>query len=264
MTAKLGLFAVFAKLAEAPAPQTGAWRILTEDGREGMVLMESGRICWANDELVGRLSDEIERRFGVNRTAIEQVIRACRETGQPFGAALVEQGFLSQHQLAQVLREHICRSIISMVKSGVRDCAWIPHQGAGYAPETTISVTQAACRCVALVKRAGGERLEAALEAMVAGDAVGMLIDTASRLPLAASTAAMTWPELRRWLSWAMRADDVCPLPSHGYSAGRGHAGGWVMWRAGTILGIAVTTSEDAQRRMLLRVSSTITDWTVT
>ncbi len=263
MTAKLGLFAVFAKLAEAPAPQTGAWRIRTDDGREGMVLLEAGRICWANDELVGRLSDAIERKYGVSRTAIEQVTRACRETGEPFGTALVAQGFLTQPQLAQVLREHICRSIISLVKSGVAECTWIPHQGAGYAPETTVSVPQAACRCVALVKRASSEQLEAALEAMLGGEAAGMLIHAESRLPFAASTAAMTWTELRRWLSWAMRTEELCPLPARGYIAGRGQAGGWVLWRAGPVVGIAVTPSEDAQRRLLLRITSTIRTWSV-
>ena len=261
--AKMGLFAVFARLADAPPPQTGAWRIRTDDNREGMVLMEAGRICWANDDLVGRLSDEIERRYGLDRTTIERVIRGCRESRQPFGAALVEQGYLTQVQLAAVLREHMCRSILSLVKSGVRDCEWIPHQGAGYAPGTTITLTQAACRCVALVKRLGAETLETSLEAMLAGEAAGMLIHVPSRLPFAASAAAMTWPELRRWLTWAIRVDELCPLPSRAYVAGRGGHGGWVMWRAGAMIGIAVTAGEDAQRRVLLRVSSTLADWVV-
>lgn len=263
MTAKLGLFAMFARLAEPPEPRTGAWRIRTEDGREGIVLMEAGRICWANHDQIGRLSDEIERRYGVSRTAIEQVIRTCRERRQPFAASLVDHGYLTEPQLSSVLRDHTCRSILLLVRSGVRDCEWLPHQGNGYAPGTTLSVTQAACYCVATVKGLAAERLEAALELMLAGDAAGLLIHTATRLPFAASAVPMTWQQLRRWLTWALRADELCPMPSHSYLAGRGQSGGWLMWRAGAMLGLAVTTSEDAQRRLLLRVASRISDWTV-
>jgi len=162
-----------------------------------------------------------------------------------------------------VLRDHTCRSILLLVRSGVRDCEWLPHQGNGYAPGTTLSVTQAACTCVATVKGLGAERLEAALEAMLAGDAAGMLIHAGTRLPFAASSVPMTWQQLRRWLTWALRTDELSPLPSRSYLAGRGHSGGWLMWRVDAMLGLAVTTSEDAQRRLMLRVASSLADWTV-
>jgi hypothetical protein len=262
-TAKLGLFAMFARLAEPPEPRTGAWRIKSDDGRDGVVLMEAGRICWANHDGAGRLSDEIERRHGISRTTIEQVIRSCRESRQPFAASLVERGYLTEPQLSSVLRDHTCRSILTLVRAGVHDCEWLPHQGNGYAPGTTLGVTQAACYCVATVKGMAGEQLEASLEAMLAGDAAGMLIHTGSRLPFAASAVPMTWQQLRRWLSWALRCDELCPLPSRSYLAGRGQSGGWLLWRAGAMIGIAVTTSDDAQRRLLLRVASTIDRWAV-
>jgi hypothetical protein len=260
---KLGLFATFARLAEPPDPGTGAWRIRTDDGREGVVLMESGRLCWANDDLGSKLSEQIERRFGVARAVIEQVSRQCRDTGSPFGATLVELGHLTPAQLSAALREHTCRSILSLVKSGIRDCDWVPHQGNGYAPDSTISVTQAACRCVALVKGLAAEGLEGSLEAMLGGDAAGMLIHIGSRLPYAASATTMTWHNLRGWLTWTLRADTLCPLASRGYASGRGTGGGWVLWRAGDMVGVAVSTNDDAQRRILLRVASTIAEWVV-
>jgi hypothetical protein len=259
--ARLGLFALFGRLAEPPEPGTGAWRIRTDDGREGIVLMEAGRICWANHELVVRLSDEIERRYGVHRTVIEQVIRQCREQRRPFAASLVDHGYLTGPQLAAVLRDHTCRSILLLVNAGVRGCEWLPHQAGGYAPGTTISVTQAACDCVATVKGFAADQLEAALEDMLAGDAAGMLIHAQTRLPYAASTVAMTWPQLRRWLGWAAHVDALSPLPSRSYLAGRGPTGGWLLWRAGAMLGLAVTTSEDAQRRLVLRAATKIATW---
>jgi hypothetical protein len=212
---KLGLFAMFAQLAEPPEPGTGAWQIHTDDGREGVVRMAGGRVCWASPDLGGR-------------------------TGEPTG-----------------------RTILSLVKSGIRACAWVPHEGADPAPEPTISVAQAACRCVALVKGRGAESLEASLEAMLAGDAAGLLIHLDSRLPFAASELPMTWQALRGWLTWTLRIASLCPLPSRGYATGRGPGGGWVVWRAGAMAGIAVTASDDAQRRVLLRVASTLADWTV-
>jgi hypothetical protein len=259
--ARLGLFALFGRLAEPPEPRTGAWRIKTDDGRDGVVLMEAGRICWANHELVVRLSDEIERRYGIPRAAIEQVIRQCREQRRPFAASLVDHGYLTRPQLAAVMRDHTCRSILLLVNSGVRDCEWLPHQAGGYAPGTTVSVAQAACDCVATVKGLAADQLEAALEDMLAGDAAGMLIHAETRLPYAASTTAMTWPQLRRWLGWTAHVEDLYPLPSRSYLAGRGQGGGWLIWRAGAMLGLAVTTSEDAQRRLLLRVATRIASW---
>jgi hypothetical protein len=260
---KLGLFAMFARLAEPPPPQTGAWQIRTEDGRDGVVLMEAGRVCWANHDRSDHLSDELERKYGISHTAINDVVRTCRETHRPFGALLVEQGHLTQPQLTSVLGEHTCRSLVSLAGAGVRDCAWVPHQGAGYAPEATMSLSQAACRCVALVRGLGAEGLEASLETMLSGEAAGMLIHVASRLPLAASVAPVTWPQLRGWLTWSLRVAGLCRPPSRGYLTGRGHGGGWVMWRAGSMIGVAVTTTDDAQRRLLLRVAQTVADWDV-
>jgi len=258
-----GLFAAFERLADPPPPGTGAWRIRTADGRDGVVLMEAGRVCWAHHDLCDRLSDEIERRYGVSHTAIHDVIRVCRETQQPFRTLLVEQGYLTWPQLASVLGEHTCRSILSAARSGIRECEWIPHQGGGYAPATTISLTQAACRCVALVKGLAPEGLEASLETMLAGEAAGMLIDVDSRLPFAASATPVTWQELHTWLTWILRMDGLCRLPSHGYLTGRGRSGGWVIWRDGAMVGLAVSTSEEAQRRLLLRVTSALASWTV-
>jgi hypothetical protein len=260
---KLGLFAMFARLAEPPPPQTGAWRIRTEDDRDGVVLLEAGRVCWANHDRSDHLSDELERRYGISHTAIDNVVRACHETHRPFGAVLVEQGHLTQPQLTSALGEHTCRSLLSIARAGLRECEWVPHQGAGYAPEATISLTQAACRCVALAKGLGAEALEASLETMLSGETAGMLVHADSRLPLAASVLPVTWPQLRGWLTWSLRVEDLCRLPSGGYLTGRGQGGGWVMWRAGSMLGVAVSTTDDAQRRLLLRVASTIDGWAV-
>jgi hypothetical protein len=260
---RTALFEMFARLAAPPSPGTGAWWIRTEDGRDGVVLMEEGRVCWAHHDLGGRLSDEIERRHGVSRAAIHDAIQVCRATHQPFLALLVEQGHLTWPQLTSVLGEHTCRSILAFVGSGVRECTWVPHQGAGYAPETTISVTQTACRCIALVKGLEAEGLETSLETMLAGESTGMLIHIDSGLPFAASATPVTWPELHRWLTWTLRVDDLCRLPSRGYVTGRGRGGGWVMWRAGSMVGLAVSASENAQRRLLVRVTSALADWAV-
>src|SRR5262249_12933661 len=151
---------------------------------------------------------------------------------RPFAASLVDHGYLTQPQLAAVMRDHTCRSMLLLVNAGVRDCEWLPHQAGGYAPGATISVAQAACDCVATVKGFAADGLEAALEDMLAGDAAGLLIHAATRLPYAASTVAMTWPQLRRWLGWVVHVDELSPLPPRSYLAGRGHGGGWLVWRA--------------------------------
>lgn len=260
---RMGLFTMFARLAEPPAPGTGAWRVRTGDGQEGVVLMEGGRVCWANHSQGGRLTDEIERRYGVDHGAIEQVVRECRETHKPFGAALVEEGWITNEQLSSALREHTCRSIMSLVKAGVYQCEWVPHQGSGYSPETTISLTQTVSSCVALIKGLGAEGLEISLEELLAGEAAGLLIHAATRLPLAASIAPVTWTEMRAWLTWVLRIESVCQPPSGSYLAGRGAEGGWVVWRQGGVLGLAVSPSEEVQRRVLLRVSSGIGSWHV-
>ena len=145
---RMGLFSMFAKLADPPEPATGAWRVRTGDGSDGVVLMEGGRVCWANHDAASRLSDEIERRYGVSHATIEQVVRACRENGKAFGASLVEEGCITQKQLRSALRDHTCRSILALVKAGVYQCDWMAHQGSGYAPETTMSLAQTVSSCV--------------------------------------------------------------------------------------------------------------------
>jgi hypothetical protein len=259
----MGLFTMFARLAEPPGPGTGAWRIRTGDNHEGVVLMEGRRVCWANHDAAGRLSDEIERRYGVSHATIEQVIRTCRENKKPFGASLVEEGCITQRQLTSALRDHTCRSILALVKAGVYQCEWVAHQGAGYAPETTISLAQTVASCVSLIKGLSPEGLEASLEAMLGGEAAGLLLHGDSRLPLAASAMPVGWGELRTWLTWTLRADAACKLPSRGFLSGRGGAGGWAIWRVGAVVGLAVSPSEEVQRRLLLRVSSGLAGWEV-
>lgn len=260
---RMGLFTMFARLAEPPAPGTGAWRVRTGDGQEGVVLMEGGRVCWANHSQGGRLTDEIEQRFGVEHGVIEQVVRRCRETKQPFGAALVEGGWITNAQLTLALREHTCRSILSLVRAGVYQCEWVPHQGEGYAPETTTSLAQTASACVAMIKGLSVEALEGALEVMLGGEAAGLLIHLGTRLPLAASASSVTWQDMRLWLTWALRIEHICALASRSYLAGRGADGGWVLWRSGGVLGLAVSSTEEVQRRVLLRVESSLESWTV-
>jgi hypothetical protein len=258
----MGLFTMFAKLAEPPPPGTGAWRIHTSDGHEGVVLMEAGRVCWANHDAANRLSDEIERRYGVSHATIEQVIRSCRESGKPFGASLVEEGSITAKQLTAALRDHTCRSILALVKAGVYQCDWVPHQGAGYAPETTISLAQTVSSCVALIKGLAPEEMERSLEVMLGGEAPGMLLHADSRLPLASSQKMLGWTEMRSWLTWALRVEAACKLSSRGFVAGRGAAGGWIIWRCGALVGLAVAHGEDAQRRLQLRVSAALPTWT--
>ncbi|MEZ4363539.1 MAG: hypothetical protein R3B48_25410 [Kofleriaceae bacterium] len=260
---RMGLFTLFARLAEPPRPGTGGWKIRTGDGHQGVVLMEGGRICWANHDQGGRLSDEIERRFGVDRSTIEQVIRLCKERNKPFGASLVEEGCITQAELASALREHTCRSILSLVKAGVYQCEWVHHQGGGYAAETTITLAQTVSSCVALLKGLNPEGLEASLETIVAGEAAGLLVHAAARLPISASVNPVAWSELRSWFTWALHVDGACHLASQAFLAGRGPKGGWVLWRVGSIIGLAVSRSEEVQRRVLLRVSSALPDWAV-
>jgi hypothetical protein len=260
---RMGLFTMFARLADPPPPATGAWRIRTGEGNEGVVLMEAGRVCWANHDLGGRLSDEIERRYGVSHATIERVIRVCRDTGKPFGAQLVEEGCITHQQLTSALREHTCRSILSLVKSGVYQCDWVPHQGSGYAPETTLSLTQTVSSCVSLIKGLDPEKLETSLETMLAGEAAGLLIHADTKLPLASSLSPVAWSDFRAWLTWSLRVDSACRLPSQGFLSGRGPHGGWVVWRAGAVVGLAVSPNEEGQRRLLLRVSSALSDWVV-
>lgn len=260
---RMGLFSMFAKLADPPDPATGAWRVRTGDGSDGVVLMEGGRVCWANHDAASRLSDEIERRYGVSHATIEQVVRACRENGKAFGASLVEEGCITQKQLRSALRDHTCRSILALVKAGVYQCDWMAHQGAGYAPETTMSLAQTVSSCVSLIKGLSAEGLEQSLEAMLAGEASGLLLHADAKLPLAASIAPVGWTELRTWLTWALRADALCKLPTRAFLSGRGAQGGWVVWRSGGVVALAVTSSDEAQKRLLLRVSSGLATWEV-
>ncbi len=260
---RMGLFSMFAKLADPPAPGTGGWKVRTGDGNDGVVLMEEGRVCWANHNAASRLSDEIERRYGVSHATIEQVVRACRESGKAFGASLVEEGCITQQQLRSALRDHTCRSILALVKAGVYQCDWVPHQGSGYAPETTMSLAQTVSSCVSLIKGLSAEGLEQSLEVMLGGEASGLLLHRDAKLPLAASVSPVGWTELRTWLTWALRVDALCNLPSRAFLSGRGAKGGWVVWRVGGVVAVAVAQGDEAQKRLLLRVSSGLAAWEV-
>ena len=110
----------------------------------GTILIEQGRICWAAAAKLGyRLTDILRSRVNPSfgPTALEEIVRRCRDEGTPLGEALVADGLLSSDGLRDALRQHTSEAILSLSQNG-EDPSWVAHRRQRYDARFTFSPSE--------------------------------------------------------------------------------------------------------------------------
>lgn len=113
-------------------------RIVFGGASQGIILVQSGRICWAaSPSMSARLSHRLRQDASVDDRRLAEVFRECRETGEPFGQTLVARGVVTFDALRTALLQHTAEALIHL--AGERSPRWVPGHVDRYDRDLTFS-----------------------------------------------------------------------------------------------------------------------------
>ena len=123
---------------DLPPGATGALHF----GDQGVILLESRKICWAAvRSMRNRLTDILRHQSTppVPREDVEQIYKRGKQTGTPIGEALVASGLATEAGLRAALLKHNGEALVTLALSGVAPHAFVVHSKTGYDPKYAFS-----------------------------------------------------------------------------------------------------------------------------
>lgn|GEM_PF-976845 len=123
---------------DLPRGATGALHF----GEEGIILVQSRKICWAVARSMRvRLTDILRGQTTppLPREAVEEIYRGCRLSGQPIGEALVASKLVTEVGLRAALFKHNGEAIVALAQSGAYFQKFVSHNKTGYDPKFAFS-----------------------------------------------------------------------------------------------------------------------------
>jgi hypothetical protein len=247
---------------DLPAGATGALHF----GDQGVILLESRKICWAVARSMRiRLTDILRNQSTppVSREQVELIYRSCKESGMPIGEALVASGLASEAGLRAALFKHNGEAIVALARSGMLPDDFVQHTKTGYDPKFSFSP----CEILAMLgsfddmARAAVAQLE--LNGMLVQDSVGAAFarsSAASGALLIAVSGGCDFAvaDLLGVCNWVSSLFDVArTFDSDVFAARANWAGsaGLVTWRIKEVGYLGLCSSRAAAARLVSRLS---------
>ena len=261
-----GLIAAVLRLLDLiddlPRGATGALHF----GDAGMILVESKRICWAVARGMRLRLTEILRRQTtppLAREAVEEIYRACKDSGTPIGEALVKSGVISEAGLRAALFKHNGEAIVSLAQNGALAERFVRHSRTGYDPKFAFS----ACEVLAML----GARDDPARAALAQGELGSILVQDsvgaafvrsgASSGPLVIAAdpgCELSVKDLLQACHWVSGLFDVARTFDPEVFAARAALGDRAMlvtWRSKDVEYLGLCSSRPAAARLVSRLS---------
>lgn len=117
------LCALLEMVDEVHAGESGS--IVFGGGSKGIILVQSGRVCWAaSPALAARLSHRLRRDGSIDDRQLAAIFRECRESGKPFGETLVARGVVTFEALRTALLQHTAETLLHL--AGEPSPLWVP------------------------------------------------------------------------------------------------------------------------------------------
>jgi hypothetical protein len=254
---------LLAAIERLPPRATGALHF----GREGVVLLEAGLVCWAvASGMELRLSELLrnQRNPPLDPAALERLVRECHERRTPLGEALVESGQVTADGLRLALFRQTAEAIAHIARGGATPDAFVAHARSGYDARFVF-------RPVELLASLGGRRHRAAAAAARAhlaatlvaeASAVAFVRDAGEAvLVAAAGDASVRVADVVRAGAYAAAlfdaAHEIDPRARIAV-ASAGGAGALVCWRAGDALVVAPCSGRALAVRLVAALSAAL------
>jgi len=123
------------RVEELPEGATGSLVISGGGSPGGAILVDDRHICWVAAQGLGRRLSDLLRAQAVRAIAteeLEEIVAACRESGEPLGQALLARGLITEQALMRALKRHSTESLIAVAR-GSPEITWVPRER-GFAP----------------------------------------------------------------------------------------------------------------------------------
>lgn len=257
---------LLAYVDDLPPGATGALHF----GEQGVILVESRKICWAVARSMRvRLTDILRNQSTppVSRERVEEIYRGCRETGTPVGEGLVASGLASETGLKAALFKHNSEAIAALARAGVAPDQFVKHTTTGYDPKYSFS----ACEMLAMLGAFDDPARAAAAQQELSGVLVPETVGAAFVRSSAASGALIIAVdrgcdfavadliELCNWVSSLFDVARTCDPEVFAARASWGTNAGLVTWRVKDVGYVGLCASRAAAARLLSRLSERMT-----
>lgn len=135
----LSLCMLLEAIDESYAGQSGS--ITFGKGTNGVVLVQSGRICWAESQMSSfRLTDRLRHMSAAADRDLSRTFHECRSSGRPFGQTLVERGIVTAEVLREALLQHNAEALLALADHSVT--RWQPASVDHYDLNFTFSTSE--------------------------------------------------------------------------------------------------------------------------
>lgn len=244
-----------------PSGATGALSF----GEQGVILIENKRICWAvASDMKQRLTDILCQQTTppLPRSAVEELVRRCKQDGKPVGEALVESGFVSEVELRAALERHTCEAIVRLAQSNVTPTRFLRHTRHGYDPRFVFSTAELLASLSGTRRTQLGIHARAHLASVLVPDAGGFayLLDPRSRRPVIIAVdrgcdlAVSAALEIASWASGVFDLASFVDDETHIVTATWCARIQLLAWRQGDVCYAAVCSSRAASALLLSQV----------
>ncbi len=265
-----GLMVAVARLLghvdDLPPGATGALHF----GEHGVILVESRRICWAISRGMRlRLTDILRNQSTppVSRERVEEIYRACRESGTPIGEALVASGLASPSGLKAALYKHNSEAIAALARAGAAPDQFVRHTKTGHDPKYSFSACEMLAALGAFDDPARAAAAQHELGSVLVPETFGAAFVRSSAgagsLVIAADrgcdVAVADLIELCNWVSGLFDVARTCDSEIFAARASWGSNAGLVTWRVKDVGYVGLCASRAAAARLVSRLSERAT-----
>jgi len=249
---------------ELPPGATGMLKF----GEDGLILLESRKICWAVARSMRlRLTDILRNQSTppLPREAVEEIYRRCKIDGKPIGEALVMSGLVTEAGLRVALFKHNGEAIAHLAGSGLSPDAFVSHSRTGYDPKFSFSPCEVLAMLGSLDDPARALAAQIELSNALVPDSFGAAFvrsDTTAGALVIAVDRACDLPvcDLVELCNWTAGLFDVAHTFDREAALARATWGGHlalVTWRAKDVAYVGVCASRAAAARLVSRLEST-------
>jgi len=180
-----------------PRGAIGALAFTDSDSRQGTILIEDRRICWAAaPDMENRLTDLLRAQgpTPLPPMAFEEVYQECLRQNMPLGETLVARGLVSSEGMKCALRQHTAEAIARLSAAARLSLTWDSNRTRRYDAQFTFGTSELLCCIGALGLETKAVEADLTLREVTPDRSVGVAFLAAKDRPLpVAQVSAESW-----------------------------------------------------------------------
>lgn len=144
------LINVLVQVEDVAGPESGRLAFGAQ-ANAGAIFVERGRICWVVARGMSRRLHEILQSYSHDQSVdFGAIYQRCSASKTHLGQTLVDEGYISPHELEVSLRRHSAESLLALCQTELGELVWTSRGERGYEPRFTFRPVDVLVDVVAL------------------------------------------------------------------------------------------------------------------